>query len=72
MSSKSEFTVEGVYSYNRRSVPRWIVSHVWRYKKFLFLSFGLYVISIIAYSLSPVFTGRAATILRFWFGAGEA
>jgi ATP-binding cassette subfamily B protein len=57
---KSEFTVQDTYHYNRASAPRWILSHIWRYKRFL-IAFVLLVFgSIASYSLHPVLIGQAA------------
>jgi len=57
---KSEFNVEGLYNYDRRSAARWVISHVLRYKALLATSLLLSIGSIAAYSLGPVFIGRAA------------
>ncbi len=60
MSDKSEFRVEGAYQYNWRSPMRWVTSHAWRYKLFVFGALILKTMSLIAYSSAPIFVGRAA------------
>jgi ATP-binding cassette subfamily B protein len=60
MSQKSEFRVDNAYPYNQTSTARWILSHVWRHKFYLFAAFALYIVSISAYSQGPVLIGRAA------------
>lgn len=60
MIIKSEFNVEGLYHYDRRSAVRWVISHVRRYPGLLILSTSLALGSIATYSLAPVFIGRAA------------
>ncbi len=59
MSVKSEFKVADAYPYNHASPVRWILSHIWRYKFFLFSGFGLYILSIAGFSSAPLFVGRA-------------
>jgi ATP-binding cassette subfamily B protein len=56
----SEFRVEGLYPYDRRSTTRWILSHVFRYRGLLLLAVAFAFGSISLYSLSPVFIGQAA------------
>ncbi|MBA3531181.1 MAG: ABC transporter ATP-binding protein [Ardenticatenales bacterium] len=60
MTRKSEFVVQGAYPYDRRSVPRWIISHLWRYRGFLLTALTLFLASHLAYSMAPVLIGRAA------------
>jgi ATP-binding cassette, subfamily B, bacterial len=60
VTRKSEFVVQGAYPYNRLSVPRWIVSHLWRYRGFLLTALTLFLASHLAYSMAPVLIGRAA------------
>jgi ATP-binding cassette subfamily B protein len=65
VSEKAEFRVQNAYHYNTAGPKRWIASHAWRYKLFLFGMFAGKTISIAAYSIAPVFVGRAAeTILH--------
>jgi ATP-binding cassette subfamily B protein len=58
--TKSEFTAQDAYHYNQSSPVRWILSHIWRHKRFLFSALGLYLVSIISYSQGPVLIGQAA------------
>lgn len=63
MLPKSEFTVVNAYQYNQKNPVRWIISHVWRYKR-LFLSTPLlYIMSLSLYSAAPVLVGEAADVL---------
>ena len=60
MSEKSEFTVENAYEYNRASAPRWILSHVWRYKFFFIATVMLYVVAWSTFGYTRVLIGVAA------------
>jgi ATP-binding cassette, subfamily B, bacterial len=60
MASRSEFSIEGAYPYDRRSTWRWVFSHLWRYKGFL-LSFYLFFLGAWAcYAGAQLLIGRAA------------
>jgi ATP-binding cassette subfamily B protein len=59
-ASKSEFTVENAYRYNQSSAPRWIMSHIWRYKWLFIGAVILSAVDFFSYSQSPVLIGRAA------------
>ncbi len=62
--AKSEFTAADAYAYDRRSVTRWVISHVWRYRGRVLLALLFYIISSFSYSAGPVLIGRAVdTIL---------
>ena len=54
-----EFTIADEYHYNRRSVPRWVLSHVLRYPVLPFLFLITVIGMAIAQSLGAVFVGRA-------------
>ncbi|MEL6150511.1 MAG: ABC transporter transmembrane domain-containing protein, partial [Chloroflexota bacterium] len=59
-TSKSEFTTENAYDYNRSSTLRWIVSHVWRYK-LVFIGFvTTFLLAFIAFSYPRILIGQAA------------
>ena len=60
MSYQREFTANNAYAYDHRSPMRWIWSHIWRYKYFFIATVLFKVLSLTAYSASPVFIGRAA------------
>lgn len=57
---KTEFLTQNVYQSDLSSPTRWIASHAWRYKLFLFGAVAGKTVSIAAYSIAPVFVGRAA------------
>lgn len=62
--SKREFTVANEYLYNRSSAPRWIISHLLRYKH---LAFGFMLLSIITnvlFSTIPTLTGVAFNVVQ--------
>jgi ATP-binding cassette subfamily B protein len=60
VANKSEFSIQGAYAYTRTSTLRWVWSHVWRHKRYLFQALGLYTVSMMCYSAAPILTGRAA------------
>ncbi len=57
---QGEFTVRDDYQYNRANPIRWIFSHVWRYKWFLIVNVGLYLIAWSSFALSQRLIGNAA------------
>ncbi|HTI15225.1 MAG TPA: ABC transporter ATP-binding protein [Dictyobacter sp.] len=59
MSARSEFTLANDYQYNRSGPVRWIVSHLLRYKFFLFGGMFMAVTTNALYSTIPLFTGEA-------------
>ena len=63
MSAKAEFTVLDAYPYDHRSPVRWIWSHIWRYRRYLFVGLGCYLLSITLYSSAPVFVGWAVAVI---------
>ncbi len=63
MQSKSEFTVQNAYSYNQASPLRWIISHIWRYKRLFLSTPFFYIFSHLMYAGAPLLIGRAANIL---------
>lgn len=61
MVHKSEFTIPNAYPYDHRSAARWIFSHIWRHKLYVF---GLLIFGIAAnatQSQAQVFIGQAAS-----------
>lgn len=56
-----EFTVAGEYRYNRRGPVRWIVSHILRYKRYLFIFVGGTLLSQVLMALLPTLAGAAFT-----------
>jgi ATP-binding cassette subfamily B protein len=63
VSEKAEFRVQNAYPYDLRGPLRWIASHTWRYKLFLFGMLAGKTVSIAAYSIAPVFIGQAAAAI---------
>src|SRR5688572_17143469 len=63
MPETAEFSVENAFRYDRRSPVRWIWSHVWRYRRFLFAGLLGQLVSICLFSLAPVLVGRAVAII---------
>ena len=60
----AEFSAPDLYLFDRRSVDRWIVSHLWRYRWRLLLVVSMYLISAFSFSAAPVLIGGAvATML---------
>jgi ATP-binding cassette subfamily B protein len=59
-TAKSEFTVENAYPYNQASAPRWVWSHIWRYKWLFIMAIFLSAVDFFSYSQSSVLIGRAA------------
>ena len=57
---KSEFTVKNAYQYNQSSAVRWILAHIWRYKRLFIAALIFSAIDFFAYSQSPVLVGKAA------------
>jgi ATP-binding cassette subfamily B protein len=60
MTSRSEFTVETAYRYNRSGVIRWIASHIWRYKLLIIITIACYPIAWIAFSYARILIGSVA------------
>src|SRR5579871_6366921 len=63
MSSRSEFTVPGAYSYNQASPFRWVVSHLFRYKPILGGFTLLALLSNLCSSLIPILIGLAFALV---------
>lgn len=59
-SSKSEFTVQDAYVYNRSTALRWIASHVWRYKILFIATIALYITAWFSFAGSRTLIGNAA------------
>lgn len=60
MIEKSEFRVEGDYSYNRNGPVRWFLSHIWQHHIFLLISVTCFFITYFSMSYSRVLIGQAA------------
>jgi ATP-binding cassette subfamily B protein len=56
---RREFSVEGEYRYDRRGPVRWILSHVLRYKHFLFSFLVASTVTAALFSAVPALTGVA-------------
>ncbi len=55
----AEFTAPNQYHYNRSSIDRWVISHLWRYRWRLLMTLCTYLISVFSYSAAPVLIGQA-------------
>ena len=53
MPENAEFSVGNAYRYDRRSAVRWIFSHVFRFKRFLFAAMACQLVSITMFTLAP-------------------
>lgn len=60
MARSREFTVQQAYQYNHASPLRWIVSHVWRYRRFVATTVVCYITAWLVYAGAQVMIGRAA------------
>ncbi len=60
MAQRSEFTIENAYSYDRRSVGRWIRSHILRYWRFALGFYVFFLSAWVCFAGSQVLIGRAA------------
>ncbi len=70
VTGRSEFTAQETYRYTTANGPlRWIVSHMWRYRLFVFSAIVFKAASLLLYSAAPVFVGRAAEALTT--GSGD-
>jgi ATP-binding cassette subfamily B protein len=54
-----EFTIAEEYQYDRRGPVRWIVSHILRYKWYLFIFIGATLLSQVLMALMPTLAGQA-------------
>lgn len=60
MARSSEFTVQQAYLYNHASPMRWIVSHVWRYRRYVLTTAACFITAWLVYAGAQVMIGRAA------------
>jgi len=60
LAVRSEFSIEGAYKYDSRSVGSWISSHVRRYPRFLLSFYVFFLGAWVCYAGSQVLIGRAA------------
>ena len=58
-----EFTIAEEYHYDRRGAVRWIISHILRYKWYLFVFAGATLLSQVLIALLPTLAGRAFTAI---------
>ncbi len=61
---RSEFSITSVYTYDRRSVARWLLSHVGRYWPFALGFYLCFITAWAAYSGAQAIIGRAADVLN--------
>jgi ATP-binding cassette subfamily B protein len=57
--SKREFTAANLYHYNHENAVKWLLSHIWRHKIFVFASISCWIVVHLLYSYAPVLVGRA-------------
>ena len=69
MAQKSEFTIEGLREYNRKSAVRWIISHIGEHRLFFVLGLLGFLSAYVAFSLARVLFGVGADII---LGGGAA
>ena len=60
MAHKSEFRVDGEYIFNQASPIRWILSHMWRHKKFFITGLFGFLIAYVSFSYARILIGEAA------------
>ena len=60
---RSEFSITSAYTYDRRSVARWLLSHVGRYWPFALGFYLCFITARAAYSGAQAVIGRAADVL---------
>jgi ATP-binding cassette, subfamily B, bacterial len=72
MAPGSEFSVQGAHTYDQRSVPRWILSHVLRYPLFLLVSMGCMIGAWVGYSAAQRMIGSAAGLFLAPAQGGDA
>ncbi|MBO9311781.1 MAG: ABC transporter ATP-binding protein [Chloroflexus sp.] len=60
---RSEFSIASAYTYDRRSVARWLLSHVGRYWSFTLGFYLCFITAWAAYSGAQAVIGRAADVL---------
>ncbi|GAB1421252.1 ABC transporter ATP-binding protein [Anaerolineales bacterium] len=63
MIKNSEFRVAEMKSYNQSSPSRWIWSHIWEHKLYLFGGFVGFLIGYSAYSYARILIGEAAGLI---------
>jgi ATP-binding cassette, subfamily B, bacterial len=59
INTRREFSVAGEHQYNRAGPVRWILSHVLRYKGFVFSFLAASTITALLFSAVPALTGLA-------------
>ncbi len=63
MAQKSEFSIEGLREYNRKTAVRWIISHCWEHKFYLILGLLGFATAYISFSTARVLFGRGAALI---------
>ncbi len=63
LAQKSEFAIEGLREYNRKSAVRWIISHCFEHKLYFFVGLVGFALTYITFSGARVMFGRGAEII---------
>ncbi len=58
-ANRREFSVAGEHTYDRRGPVRWILSHMLRYKRYLFSFFAASTVTAALFAAIPALTGQA-------------
>ncbi|MCB0049491.1 MAG: hypothetical protein KDE24_08120, partial [Caldilinea sp.] len=59
LPTRREFSVADEYQYDRRGPVRWILSHILRYKTYVFSFLAASTLTAALFSAVPALTGRA-------------
>ncbi len=63
MAHKSEFSIEGMREYNRRSPVRWIISHCWEHKLYFIIGLFGFLSAYFSFSTARLLFGRGAELI---------
>jgi len=62
-ASSSEFSIEGLREYNRRTAVRWIISHCWEHKLYFLVGLLGFATAYISFSTARVLFGAGAELI---------
>ncbi len=63
MVQKSEFSIEGLREYNRKTAVRWIISHCWEHKFYFIIGLLGFASAYFAFSTARLLFGRGAELI---------
>ena len=63
MAHKSEFSIEGLREYNRRSPVRWIISHCWEHKLYFIIGLAGFLSAYFSFSTARLLFGQGADLI---------